>query len=64
MKTVFDVLIGKFEEDLASSTQFLVGGGAKDFSEYREVCGRVRGLRFAIEETQAFAKNFQENDDD
>jgi len=64
MKTVFDVLIEKYEGQVELSTDFLVSGGAKDFSEYREVCGRIRGLRIAIDETQALAKNHLESDDD
>lgn len=26
---------------------FLVGGGSKDFAEYRHLCGVIRGLTFA-----------------
>jgi len=64
MKTIFDVLVEKFDSQIDLASQFLVGGGAKDFAEYREVCGRIRGLRLAIEETQALAKNQLESDDD
>ena len=63
-KTVFDVLIDKFEEDVASSTQFLVGGGAKSFDEYREVVGRIRGLQLAIQTTKDLSRSQMEEDDD
>ena len=63
-KTVFDVLIEKFEEDIASSTQFLVGGGAKSFDEYREVTGRIRGLQLAIQTTKDLSRSQMEEDDD
>lgn len=63
-KTVFDVLIEKFEEDVASSTQFLVGGGAKSFDEYREVVGRIRGLQLAIQTTKDLSRSQMEEDDD
>lgn len=63
-KTVFDVLIQKFEEDVASSTQFLVGGGAKSFDEYREVTGRIRGLQLAIQTTKDLSRSQLEDDDD
>ena len=62
-KTVFDVLIDKFEEDVASSTQFLVGGGAKSFDEYREVVGRIRGLQLAIQTTKDLLRSQMEEDD-
>ena len=63
-KTVFDVLIMKHEEDVASSTQFLVGGGAKSFDEYREVVGRIRGLQLAIQTTKDISRSQMEEDDD
>jgi hypothetical protein len=63
-KTVFDVLIMKHEEDVASSTQFLVGGGAKSFDEYREVVGRIRGLQLAIQTTKDLSRSQMEEDDD
>lgn len=61
-KTVFDVLIDKFEEDVASSTQFLIGGGAKCFDDYREVVGRIRGLQLAIQATKDLAHAQMEDD--
>ena len=63
-KTVFDVLIEKFEEDVASSTQFLVGGGAKSFDDYREVVGRIRGLQLAIQTTKDLSRSQMEEDED
>jgi len=63
-KTVFDVLIDKFEEDVASSTQFLVGGGAKSYDEYREVTGRIRGLQLAIQTTKDLSRSQMEDDDE
>jgi hypothetical protein len=63
-KTVFDALIEKFEEDISSSTTFLVNGGAKSFEEYREVVGRIRGLQLAIQNTKDLSRNFMEDDDE
>jgi hypothetical protein len=63
-KTVFDVLIDKFEEDVASSTQFLVGGGAKSFDDYKEVVGRIRGLQLAIQTTKDLSRSQMEDDND
>ena len=64
MKTVFDVLIGAFETQISQAQESLGDGAAKDYAEYREVCGRIRGLRLAIYEVQALAKNQRESDDD
>lgn len=63
-KTVFDVLVQKYEEDVASSTQFLVGGGVKDFAEYKEVVGRIRGLQLAIQTTKDLSRSQMEEDDE
>jgi hypothetical protein len=62
-KSVFDVLLMKHEEDVASSTLFLVNGGAKDFAEYREVVGRIRGLQLAIQTTKDLSRSQMEEDD-
>lgn len=63
-KTVFDVLIEKFEEDVSSSTQFLINGGCKSFDDYREVVGRIRGLQLAIQTTKDLLRSQMENDDE
>ena len=63
-KTVFSVLIDKHEEDVVSSTKFLANGGAKDFAEYREVVGRIRGLQLAIQTTKDLSRSQMEEEDD
>ena len=63
-KTVFDVLVAKFEEDVSSSAEFLVNGGAKTSEEYREVVGRIRGLRLAIQTTKDLSRSQMEDDDE
>lgn len=63
-KTVFDVLIQKYEEDVSSSTQYLVSGGAKSFDDYREIVGRIRGLQLAIQTTKDLSRSQMEEDDD
>ena len=62
-KSVFDVLLMKYGEDVSSSIQFLANGGAKDFSEYREVVGRIRGLQLAIQTTKDLLRSQMEEDD-
>jgi hypothetical protein len=62
-KTVFDVLVMKHEEDISSATQFLVNGGAKDFAEYREVVGRIRGLQLATQTTKDLSRSQMEEED-
>ena len=63
-KTVFDVLNDKLTEQKRSSEEFLNSGGCKDFAEYREVCGVIRGLNIALREVQDLSRNNMEDEDD
>jgi len=63
-KTVFDVLKTKLGDDKSSAQEFLGTGGAKDFSQYKEVVGLIRGLEAGINYVEDLAKNYMENDDD
>ena len=63
-KTVFEVLIKNFEDDIESSVDFLAQGGAKDFTEYKETVGRIRGLRLAVQTTQDLWRSQMEKDDE
>ena len=63
-KTVFDVLIDKYAEQIDSATEFMTGGGCKDYAHYRNVCGVIQGLRTAIREVRDLSRNFMEDDDD
>ena len=63
-KTVFDVLINKITEDRNSVQEFLSGGGANNYSEYRELTGKIRGYDACINHINDLAKNYMEEDDD
>ena len=62
--TVFDVLIKQIEEQKLSSTQFLISGGPKDFSQYKEVTGLIRGLEVSMQLIEDLSRNQMEDDDD
>ena len=47
-KTVFDVLKEKIEADIVSAQGFLNAGSAKDYANYREIVGLIRGLKSSI----------------
>lgn len=63
-KTVFDVLIDRINDDLSSAEKYLSGGSAKDFAQYREVVGLIRGLESSKLHIQDLSRNFLEDDDD
>tara|TARA_B100002019_G_C21175181_1_gene550734 strand:+ start:585 stop:782 length:198 start_codon:yes stop_codon:yes gene_type:complete len=63
-KTVFDVLRDKIEEDRSSAVDFLASGGAKDFAQYKEATGLIRGLETCLSHINDLARNFMEDDDE
>ena len=42
----------------------LVGSGAKDFAEYKNLCGVVQGLRLAKMESQDLVQRYEEFEDE
>jgi len=63
-KTVFDVLIEKIDEVAVSAGDHLVSGAPKEYADYREVVGLVRGLNLSKQLIPELAKNYVEGDDD
>lgn len=63
-KTVLDVLKDKFEDDKSSALHFLGSGGAKDFAQYKEVTGMVRGLETCINYVEDLSRNMDNDNDD
>lgn len=63
-KTVFDVLRNKIEEDISSAQEFLGSGGAKDFSQYKEITGMLRGLTSCLNHINDLSRNYLEDDND
>ena len=63
-KTVLDVLKDKLEVDKTSALQFLGNGGAKDFAQYKEVTGMIRGLETCMNYVEDLSRNYMEDDDE
>tara|TARA_R100001369_G_scaffold58541_1_gene85491 strand:+ start:115 stop:309 length:195 start_codon:yes stop_codon:yes gene_type:complete len=64
MTTVFDVLQKKIEEDISSATEFLGDGGAKDFAQYKEITGMLRGLTSCLNHVNDLSRNYLDDDND
>lgn len=47
MTTVVDVFLNEIRERIKISTDHLSSGVVKDYSEYRDICGFIRGLETA-----------------
>jgi len=63
-KTVFDVLTERIDEEISSAQVFLSGGSAKDYPQYKEIVGLIRGLRASKEHIEDLSRNYMDNDDD
>ena len=63
-KTVFDVLKNKIDEDILSAQSFLTAGSPKDYAEFREVVGLIRGLGASKSYIEDLAKNYMDDDND
>ena len=63
-KTVFDVLNDKLQEQVRSCEESLVAGSAKDYANYREVVGLLRGLEVSKQFVEDLSRNFMDDDDD
>ena len=62
--TVFDVLDKNLAELQQSQEEFLAGGGATDFAQYKESCGVIRGLTAARREIEDLSRNYTDDIDD
>ena len=45
--TVFDVLLKNIDEKRDITARALIDGGARDYAEYKSMCGEIRGLSIA-----------------
>jgi hypothetical protein len=63
-KTVFDVLDEKIVAQQRDFEDHLNSGGAKDFAEYRNTCGVIRGLAIARRELSDLLRAYKDQDDD
>jgi len=63
-KTVLDVLNDRINEDKTSALEFIGAGGAKDFAQYKEATGFIRGLETCLNYVNDLSRNQMEDDDD
>jgi len=63
-KTVFDVLNDRIDEQVSSAKEFLSAGSAKDYANYREIVGLIRGLEAGKQHIEDLSRNYMEDDHD
>lgn len=59
-----ELLLSKTAEERNRKTEFLVAGSAKDYAEYKYICGVIRGLDLADENLHDLAKRMNDDDTD
>jgi hypothetical protein len=58
------VLKDRIDGDISSAQSFLTAGSPKDYANYREVVGLIRGLEASKSYIEDLAKNYMEDDND
>lgn len=56
-------LLETFEEEIDSLTIAITSGGAKDYAEYKEMCGRIQAFRRSREIVQTMERLLQYQDE-
>ena len=62
--TVMELLQKKLEDRKARIVESVGSGAAKDYAEYRDLCGVIRGLTTAQQEIEDLVRKLKEDDDD
>jgi len=60
---VLEVISSQITDQIAQIQQFLGTGQAKDYAEYRESCGKIRGLIVAKQQVEDLVRNLESSDD-
>lgn len=62
--TVFSVVLKEIEEKQRYLADALASGAAKDFAEYKFMCGEIRGLSFAQSYINDLVRRMEQNEDE
>jgi hypothetical protein len=60
---VLEVISSQITDQIAQIQEFLGTGQAKDYAEYRESCGKIRGLIVAKQQIEDLVRNLEQSDD-
>lgn len=63
MDNTLEVLIRQYRDKRMQVTESVSNGAAKDYAEYRAMCGEIRGLLTAESYTQDLLKNLETFDE-
>ena len=60
---VLEVISSQLTDQIAQIQEFLGTGQAKDYAEYRESCGKIRGLIVAKQQIEDLVRNLEQSDE-
>jgi hypothetical protein len=63
MDNTLDVLLRQYRDKRSQLADAVSSGAAKDFAEYRAICGEIRGLLTAETYLLDLAKNLENSDE-
>jgi len=61
---IFEILNKRIEDQIKSHSEALVSGQSKDYAQYRELCGVIRGLQTAQREIGDLVRKLKDDNDD
>jgi len=61
---IYKYLLDRNKTRRSFMEEFLSDGGAKDYAEYRDLCGVIRGLTIAQQEIEDLVRKLKKDDDD
>jgi len=61
--TAIDSVTRELDERKSALTEALISGAAKDFAEYRHMCGEIRGLSFAHAHITDLVRKMESDDE-
>jgi hypothetical protein len=63
MDKTLEILLRQFRDKRSQLADAVSSGAAKDFAEYRAICGEIRGLLTAESYLTDLAKNLENSDE-
>ena len=64
MTTAFDVVLKDISEHRENVARALVDGAARDYAEYKSMCGEIRGLSVAHSFITDLVRRMEQNEDE
>jgi hypothetical protein len=64
MNKYFEIILKEIEERREYVAKALIEGSAKEYSEYRSMCGEIRGLSLAHQTVTDLVRKLEQSDDE